>query len=593
MLLIVGRMSVEFWSVDTETDNNDEGGQAVLITVAGPGDKTDYKLLPKTFADVWEFLKGKTYTSVNMDFEAQALCHDTFLPYQELKKLARFKWMKWKGWTIQYIPSKFLTVSKGKEKFTVYDIQQFYGMSLKEAAQKHLGFERKQEIPRSWYRQFKEIFQHKRGVKFKRSLSYALQDARLAYLLTCKLVDSFKAVGVSATKLISPASLTMAYFGPQMREEPELDDDTNEEWEQGFYGGRVEVGSLGTVENLSLYDLHSAYPAQIRGLTSLIGCEVQGGKRAGKIDEISYGLYHATAYVPLDWKWGPLAVRDGAKVIYPVGAVKTWFCLPARKMLDRLGVKYVIHEAQEFRRPSGKEPAKIFTGIERLYLSRKDPVLSLAAKLMLNSLYGKLCESRRDRLPTGNDSYRSFRTFGRYTNYVLAAHVTESVRCQVFEVLHKFQGRAHYAATDSVMIEGELTENVGPDLGQWDLKGHYKRVTILGCGRYFMEKDNGESEGYLRGFAGTSRHVEKIKACRRRYVSLPLLQNLSFIQWANRGAADDLNVLKDIKKDLRCDDDKRAWDDKFKMLSDAFKSKIGSQPWIVGTPQALQSLLEG
>ena len=573
----------EFWALDTETDNQEEGGQAILITIHGPAGGKEL-LFPKDFGAIWEFLKGREYVAFNADFDIQALCHDSFIPYKILRTLARFKSASWKGWRFKYVPTKFLDISRNGEKVVIYDLQQFYGSSLADSARKHCPeLVGKKAIPRSWYACFRAILSSN-GWKKSKVLDYARRDAEVCYNLCRRLVESFQAVGVAPKKLISPASLTMEFFGPQMKEEPELDDETNELWSQGFYGGRVEVATLGTIENVNLYDIHSAYPAEIAKLRSLKMAELIEGMTALPSDQPSYGLYHLTAYVPIQWRFGPLAVRDGGKVIYPVGAVKTWCCLPARRMLDSLGVVYDIHEAHEYL----ARDVQIFSGIENLYHSRKNPVLSLAAKLMLNSLYGKLCEARRERVAVGSDSYRSFRAYGRYTNYILAAHITESVRMRVFDVLHRFGIRAHMAATDSVLIEGEMP--TGPHLGEWDLKGSFKTATILGCGRYFFTKHDGEREGYLRGFPGTRKHAKKIETCRRSYVRLPLLQNLSMLQWANGGAADDLNVLKSVRRELRCDDDKRAWESKFKRLADAFKFKINSQPWIIGTAAGLTKL---
>jgi hypothetical protein len=478
------------------------------------------------------------------------------------------------------------------------DIQQFYGDTLRGASEKHLpGVSGKEDIPRSWYPRMKELLSVD-GPRKKKILSYARRDARLAYLLGQKLLNSFGALGIYPAKLNSPASVTMEFFGPQLKDEPGLEESINRKWKNGFFGGRVEIATLGTVERVNLYDIHSAYPAEIARLKSLRDCNYRAGK---KIHEnrahVAYGLYHLTAYIPIDWRFGPLAVRDNDRVIYPVGAVKTWCCLPALEVLIERGITFDVHECHEFL--GAENRPLIFRGIEGLYQSRKDPVLSLAAKLMLNSLYGKLCEARPERVAVGRDRYRSYRAFGNFTNYVLASQITESVRMKVFCVMAESGRAAHMCATDSVLIEGELPGEVcGPNLGEWELKGHYDRATILGTGRYYLFKKKSDGTGedvfaHLRGFSGVGKHTQKIMNCRRSYARLPLLQNRSMIQWANGGGADDLNVLGVVKKELRCSDEKRFWHGKFRVLCNAFKDRIESDPWILGNKKSLKKLMGG
>ncbi len=579
--------AINFCGLDTETDNNEEGGQAVLITLALDDLNLECER-PRSWNAIWNFLKGRTYVAYNANFDIQALCHDTFIPYKKLRELARFKRTTWQGWEFHFIPSKFLTVKKKKESFTIYDLKQFYATSLAEAAKAHLGADQsKMKIPRSWYPRMVELL-GKPDWRRAKIIDYARRDARIVFDLCVKLISSFEAVGVKVRKLISPASLTMEFFGPQLRKERPMGDDENSLWQRGFFGGRVEIGTMGALDDVSLYDIHSAYPAEIATLISVKDCElIEGVGKAERASRVAYGLYKLTAFVPLDFRWGPLAVRNGGKVIYPVGAVTTWCGIEGRRTLDRLVIKYEIHESHEYLKPD--KPRLIFHGIEDLYASRKNPALSMAAKLMLNSLYGKLCEARRERVAEG-DGYRSYRVYGRYTNYILASHITETVRMKIFNVLHNVGARAYMAATDSVLISDKEKLSIGPGLGEWDLKGHYAKAIILGCGRYILEKEDGTETMMLRGFSTSLKQIKKLKACRRPWVALPLLEGQSLLEWANGGMSGDLNVLANETRRLRLDDDKRYWPSRFPAIGRAFHDRIDSQPWVVGTLPNLERL---
>ncbi len=584
-----------FHGLDTETDNNPDGGEAVLITVAGEtsGTVRGPLVLPKSFDEIFKFLardKGRRYVAFNADFDIQALLHDNFLPYPKLQKLARFKYMEHKGYHFKYVPSKFCFVSKKDCSFTVYDLQQFFGGTLAQAAKKHLGIE-KLEIPKEWYPRMKKILQRPRNMAYSTILKYAQRDADIAFQLGEKLVASYTTAGIVPTRLISPASMAVQYFKKDLEKEKKPPLYVNTLWQKGFYGGRVEIGGMGKFENVSLYDIRSAYPAEIAKLVSLDGATMHNGEGwKGWNLGADYGLYHLTAYVPLSWHWGPLAVRDKGKVIFPVGAVKTWCCLPALKMLNSLNVRYEIHKWWEWSGSSGRP---IFTGINKLYLSRQDPVLALASKLSLNSLYGKLCENTTVRFEHGFYNYRSKDFFGPYTNYILASHITESVRMKVFASAKKSDVGAYMMATDSILVNTSRFDEpapIGQNLGDWDIKGHYKSATILGCGRYFLEHPDGKIEGFMRGFPA-AQHYDKLRTCKSRSATIKSLENLSMLMWANGAAGGDLNVLKVTGKNIRLDDDKRYWLERPKRICDAFTQNYRSQPWIVGKKKELEKMI--
>lgn len=578
---------MEFYGFDTETDNRKDGGQAVLLTIHGRN-AGDSLVMPKKFDEIFDFLAfkgGRNYLAYNADFDIQAICHDNFIPYRVLMELGRFRVSSWRGYVFRYLPSKFLTVHKATRSFTVYDLKQFFGCSLNEASKKHLGSEKK-DIPQSWYNRIKQKLK-KGGVEKAKIIDYALHDAALAFKLGEKLCASYQKAGVEVKRLISPASMAVDYFRDDLEREPKPPLYLNRLWQKGFYGGRVEIGDMGTIKGVALYDIHSAYPSIInelvtlRGATMFDGFENDWDGRSYK--KADYGLYFVTAYVPVAMKYGPLAVRDKMKVIYPVGAVKTWCGRHALLMLDRLKIGYRVHRWYEF---GGSNGDKVFQGVDKLYKSRKDPVLSLAAKLTLNSLYGKLCENQTDRIRFGSGGYRSRDHFGRFTNYIFAVDITERIRCQTY--LMALEHGGVMMATDSVLLPASEKIKTGGDLGEWDLKGVYSSATILGCGRYYLVKPDGSIEGYLRGFRGSG-HYDKLKKCRRKFAKLKSLENLKMLQWANGRATGDLNVLNELQREIRLDDDKRFWPERPSRISDAFKRSYESKPWIIGKKEELEN----
>lgn len=570
-------LNKEWQSFDTETVNRLGGGHACLLIKSG-GIILEF---PEQWDDIWQFLKGGKYTCFNMDFDAKAICHEQFLPWRMLEDLAAFGRAKFEKWRFHYVPSKFFEVQKGCERFVLYDLQQFFGTSLAKASESHLGRDDgKHDIPRSWYTQMDHCLRDSRR---GRVLAYAVQDVRATDGLRDKLVRSFNAVGIRTERLISAGSLALERYRKTLGAEPQIPRWIQNNFRQGFYGGRVETRALGRIGPCKMYDLHSAYPSEIAKLTTLNNADCIESGEDWKYDRaVAYGVYRVVAEIPLSGLWGPLAVRsrDGV-VYYPSGLIETVCCRPALQTMRMRGIPFRVKRALEF---ATRDNRRIFEDIERLYLARQDPVINLAAKLVLNSIYGKLAETRVSQIEdavsgkaSGNYKIRSLDVQGRYTNFILASHITEAIRMKIWEALDTLGGTAYFCATDSILTTGELP--TGPKLGEWGLKSECQNAVIFGCGRYYLDTAAGR-EIHMRGFEPTPESLAKLRNCSRRVCKLPIFGALSMKEWARHGCLEDLNVLHTIKKDFTIRDTKRHWPAQFPAIYHAFLDRIESRPWV-------------
>lgn len=584
---------MKFQAFDTETINREGYGEACLL-VKMTDDGPEVLDFPKGFRFIFDFLKGGRYVAWNMDFDARAIVHEAFIPYKVLERLGILGNVQWSGFRFKMVLGKYLEVKKGKEGFVVYDLKQFYGCSLGLASEKWLALgEGKKEIPKSWYSEIDACLRDDRRL---RVIEYAKRDVEATQKLLDKLLASFAGIELFPKRLTSPAALSALKFGKVLKAERPTEA-VNRIFMRSFYGGRIETAVLGRVENVALWDIHSAYPDVIGKLRSCRGEVVTSG-RDWKYRGARYGCYYVKAWVPKSWRWGPLAVRDHGQIIFPVGCVLTWCGATAIEALREYGVRFEVFRAYEI---FGNEKDKpLMPEMNQLYLMRKDKSLSLAVKLVMNSTYGKTAEARNYTMEdslnganVGACKVRSFDIFGSYTNFIFASEITESVRMRIWKVLHRFGSMAYFTATDSVLLDKSCLMPAGDGMGEWEKKGEYDFGVILGCGRYAFYRKSETSknklsvkssvvEGHLRGFPVDYTLFERMRKCKRSHLAVKTLETESFKQWAQRFCISSLNVLRDQYRVFRIEDNKRHWSGsgEFPAIGAAWDYSIDSMPFI-------------
>lgn len=580
--------------IDTETVNRPGRGEACLITLSDGR----YLEFPKSLDQIFRFLSEHhetvRYMAYNMDFDARALFHEAFVPYRVLETLALFTRAEGPaGIRLDYVPGKFLRMSRGRDAFEVYDLAQFFQRSLKDAARKFLpGEAGKDEIPRDWLGEMDRCLLDGRR---DRVIKYALQDAALVPRLFELVRVQFETLGVTPKRWLSSGSLAVKYFEKDLARLPAIPIFWQEGFRRSFYGGRIEIGGLGRVggTGLKFYDINSAYPwaaSVLPGLENSV--PVYRGEDWFYNRAVIYGSYQIEAEIPPDWLWGPLAVRDGAEtdpLLFPVGRFKTWCGLAGLKLLRRLKLRHRVLKAFEFLRVGQTRP--LFPTIPDLYAVRKNPALNIAGKLTLNSLYGKMAEETRKYSPGnplragtlwhGFQQVRAREKYGRHTFFPVSAAITEMVRCRIFETFHQFGPRAYAAMTDGVLVRGELP--TGPNLGEWGLKLNVDRAYLFGCGRYYIEGETPDGrpsdEFKFRGFSTARENLEILKKTRGPRCTVFDFRAESLTQYTRGGGISDLNVLKNIPLQYELRDEKRFYSPRPQSIALLFKKWFNGLPW--------------
>lgn len=214
---------------------------------------------------------------------------------------------------------------------------------------------------------------------------------------------------------------------------------------------------------------------------------------------------------------------------------------------------------------------------------RKDPKKDQAAKLCANSCYGKFAESENysQILPPHlakifSRQFGADRLYGKYTNFAYAAFITENVRLKLWRMAHKYG--AYILATDGIITASEIPS--GNKLGEFSYKGKIKKGIILGCGRYLFNYEGGGIEAHFRGFGRPREIFKDIIKLKKNYFERKILDTKSLKQWNYSIEKGDFNVLKELKKIVRIEDNKRFWiGEYFPAIADYFKKEIKSRPW--------------
>lgn len=336
----------------------------------------------------------------NMDYDASAILK--FLSSREIDKLYLHNKLNVNGYFVQYIPSKIFRLSNETRTIEMFDLMQFYNMSLENAAQKILG-EGKSEIPLEVKTNLGEFYPKPEWRDVIRH--YCIRDAKLTYKLAHHFLNMLSQAGVDARKFYSTGYLAGRYLN---KVKPgRLPDDAVTFIQPSYYGGRNECTQRGMIPRCYIYDIKSAYPSVIRTLKTLKGARYSMGRKPDV--KADYKFINAKLWLkpgrfiyPIPWK----EKRKGF-IFYPclTGQEVTitgpeWDILMKYDLIEKIKNVSVmnIHTRDE----------KPFSFVDELFEERKkSDSHNYIYKLILNSIYGKFYEKRNNvELMNGNEMYR-------------------------------------------------------------------------------------------------------------------------------------------------------------------------------------------
>lgn len=474
----------EGWTDDANTHHY------MTLTV---GTKTLYTGNPLTTEDCLSFLtsfpvvSGLVYVSYFFDYDVTMILREIT---QSEPALARAlfdsaragKMVWWRGYGISYRPKKHFKVRKWSDDKTtrtieIHDVQGFFQSSFLIALTKFNIGTPEQRGRIEAMKLLRGDFTPEMAGEI---ISYSEEECLLLAELVGKLRDMTALAGVNAYPYEGPgemASRALArYYGKNKHNESlsAVPNAVHLMAQKAYYGGRFEITAHGSIPaDVYEYDLKSAYPAAMTELP----CLVHGSWRRG-INSDLYVAHVQWNYPREKSGYGtamPFPVRRKDGSIYYPSAGEGWYWSHEIANADPkhlwLGASWSFHSHCD---------CKPFSWVQGLYDQRQEmewsnPGSGIAIKLMLNTLYGKLAQTRPVK--------------GAYFNMVYASLITSSTRAKVYRIYNDNPGRVIMFATDAVFTLGPVEGlPISNNLGDWEIGNGgkpYSDMVVFQPGVYF------------------------------------------------------------------------------------------------------------
>jgi hypothetical protein len=503
--------------------------------------------------------RGKNFVAYNLKYDEGALLQ--FLPRGPLEELRSEGKAKWKDYVITIIPHKCLTIRKGKNTATFYDMYNFYMGSLDYNAKKYLG-EQKQDIEtKNFSREFVDL-------NYCSLVLYCIQDAVLVQKLGQLLIRKFESFGIYPRKLYSTAYISYQYFRQNTRYVTvkrfwDSDKKLLEFALRSYNGGKFEVTRKG-MDYYYEYDIVSAYPYEIANLIDITYSRVVWDQKYHRWAK--YGFLHVKMKIPVEVH-SPVAVQTTGVNIYPVGELEKIITKTEYEYLISMGTDITIIEAawlhvDKAYKPYKKEIERL-TEMKHRFKREKNELDYHTVKILMNSLYGKFCQL----IDMGTYAKAS-----ACWNPIYASIITANVRTKISEYQQLYP-EVVAVHTDSIITTKPLDFSPHGELGDmiYELEG---QGIILGSGMYQIGDKN-----KTRGFHLKKGLMELVKDG-KKYITIEEIRPYSwreviFHNWE----IDKINRFETVTKRLDVNfDKKRMWIKDWKKFEEATERKVQSLP---------------
>lgn len=450
------------------------------------------------------------------------------LSLSQIRVLTRNGSVRWGTFRIKYRPGRYLKVyrlqepfyiegigkSKGKWNVTssldIFDVWGFFQHSFV-AALKEWGVGEEEQVKR-----IKDM-KLQRGVFTKEMeeavMGYCHEECTLLAELCEELRRNFLRVGYIPKSWTGPGALGAAVLDKhKVRKfgDRSLADGVGPVAEAAmyaFFGGRIEPIRYGRyVGTVYAHDIVSAYPAGMVDLPCLAHGE---WSNTPEIDPLHpFSVHHLANAHSADALLHPLPHRtDDGRVVFP-SLTTGWYWRPEATQASFLQKE---HEMWTWYQSCDHKP---FAFVEGLFNARREMKkvgnpAQLSLKLVLNSLYGKLCQR------LGGDTKAP-----PYHQLEWAGYITSRCRASVYALAMHNPSAVISFETDGVYATAPLCEDGDGSLGSWEVTT-YDEIVYVTSGMYWLRKgdkwtakyrglDNGslQLDDVLTGWRDGVSHVE-------------------------------------------------------------------------------------
>lgn len=454
-----------------------------------------------------------------------------------LEQLHDWTYTKWKGYAIRYIPRKWLSVIRlrDRKRITIYDVLGFFQKPFVEALE-----EWKIDVPEI-VRIGKAAREEFADWDPQRVIAYNAEECRLLVELMRRFRDAMREAGFVTSRFHGAGALAAdwlkqvnasEYLGPVPAE-------VQRAATVAYFGGRIELAAWGRFDPMYHADINSAYPAAMAECPNLSlvrwkRLEFPAPKRTTSRDadfledilpfsllDVSWDISESDhmRYGGIRSQWNPLPYRmpDGT-ILFPPRGRGYYYAVEVIAALRRFPARcFTWHGGYiaEWIEPAAEEEYYPFRkAIRRDYAlraqwKREGRAAQLPLKLGLNSLYGKFAQrpslSQQWRWQQGEEKRKP-----PFQSTVLAGYITSRTRAMLSDAI-ALHPSIFCVMTDSIFSLEPLTGlDFGKGLGQWSLEEDV-RGTFIGAGLCITYKADGTPIARKqRGFGGVEIPYERI-----------------------------------------------------------------------------------
>lgn len=500
--------SRQFIAIDGEGVNHDAvSAQSYVLLGASSGESVSaYDL---SSIECLHFLMHVRLRHPHALFVAFAFNYDVNMilkdvPVHLLHAARKAKPIKWGGYRINYIPNKWFAITSLLTGHTmkVYDTFTFFACSFLAACDQFLGKDDIRLVRVKDGKGKRNVFRYDELESLIKP--YMFEELSLMVSLIETLRTSLETAGIIPTSWHGPGAIASALMKRENIKQfktTDLPDNVRLASQFAYYGGRFEQFKTGMYDGeVHYYDINSAYPYALTLCPALTG---QWRERENPSDNSLFKLFHVR-YVsdlrPPNYdprRINPVPLRDKRHCVYYPPLVDTWVWGPEYAVMrrwfgDAMQLVSVIEIDDDGTRP--------FEFIQDMFYQRKEfkrqkNPAQLAAKLGMNSVYGKLAQ----RVGWNEEKM----TAPPYHQLEWAGFLTSVCRAKMLDVMMQAPESIIAIETDGLFSTQKLDVTIGDELGEFEHE-EYDGIIYVQSGVYFKRQDHKWLAGKTRGFANNT-----------------------------------------------------------------------------------------
>jgi len=404
------------------------------------------------------------------------------------------------GVKIKYLNKKCLSLSKGKTTINIYDALQYFigagiggSSSLDNVSKAYLGDQKKYE---GKYQN--KIFPDKiETEELLEIVKYCMQDCILTKRLMVIWLESFKNnFGFYPNKFYSAGYLAVLVMKSKLnyfntfKNTPFV---VQELAYQSYFGGRFEIMSRGSMNNIYHYDIKSAYPhamSELPDFTKGYWKKINSLEDFKKLAKDKVGFYKIFVEV-FDKNVAPFLFRtEGNEVLTPRGKFVTHLTgYELAVAVDYYNINILKIVGYYFTPLEDKETDfnKLIKEMYKTRMKQTNEGQKYVYKVIINAIYGKTAQSKPE--PKG------------IFNPILCSSITGHTRSKLLYAVKDNKEDIVMLATDGIFSKKKLSLKIGNELGEHEMEFHPKFILLMAGIYSHNNEKNPNLKPKSRGFS--------------------------------------------------------------------------------------------